>query len=400
MTLVNISIRTLAAVTATALAVTAAGCGGSDDAGDGGRSGPIVVAADLELSGADAAAGRAFKRALELRVDQLNGSGLTGGRTVRLAVKDNRSDPAESLRNIADFTGDRAVSAIIMGACGQCAVNAAKTLNEKGVPAISLAAAGAVASPVAERRFMFKVGPNANDNAAALTAELRRTPALRKLGLLYTGDGYGAEGVAALERELGKVGLTLAAKTEVKPTEDNLDDPVEQLVADAPDGILVWTGAEQAVRVSAAVAESDYRGRLFFDAAAAGDLFLGAGDGSTPEGTAMVFTQTMVIDDVIATTPAKAARKQWFRDYTARWGSYHGITSFAADALQLVTDAAVRADADPATPDRAAIRDQIEMSQMDGLSGPIRLTPDNHSGLMRQSLTMLVARGGRWRLAS
>ncbi len=94
------------------------------------------------------------------------------------------------------------------------------------------------------------------------------------------------------------------------------------------------------------MADAEYRGRLFFDATAAGDLFLGSGDGSTPDGSTMVFTQTMVIDDVIATTPAKAARKQWFRDYTARWGSYYGIASFAADALQLVTDAAVRADAD------------------------------------------------------
>ena len=30
----------------------------------------------------------------------------------------------------------------------------------------------------------------------------------------------------------------------------------------------------------------------------------------------------------------------------------------------------------------------------------IRITPDNHSGLMPQALTMLVARSGRWRLAS
>ncbi|SNT01035.1 branched-chain amino acid transport system substrate-binding protein [Asanoa hainanensis] len=399
MTSVNSLTRSLAVITATALAVTVAGCGGDDDAGAVASGGPIVVAADLELSGADAAAGQAFQRALELRVDQLNGSGLAGGRTIKLVVKDNRSDPGESLRNIQDFSADRAVSAIIMGACAPCAVNAARTLNDKAIPAISLAAAGAVASPVAERRFMFKLGPNANDNAAALAAELSRTPALRKVGLLYTADGYGAEGATALDRELGKVGLKLAAKTEVKPTEDNLDDPIEQLVADAPDGILVWTGAEQAVKAASAAAEAEYQGRLFLDAAAAGDLFLGGRDGSTPDGTTMVFTQTMVIDDVIATTPAKAARKQWFRDYTARWGSYYGIASFAADALQLVTDATLRADADPATPDRSAIRDQIEMSQMDGLSGPIRLTPDNHSGLMRQSLTMLVARGGRWRLA-
>jgi branched-chain amino acid transport system substrate-binding protein len=36
--------------------------------------------------------------------------------------------------------------------------------------------------------------------------------------------------------------------------------------------------------------------------------------------------------------------------------------------------------------------------ETDGLSGPIRLTPANHSGLMPQALTVLVARGGRWRL--
>ncbi|GIF70789.1 ABC transporter substrate-binding protein [Asanoa siamensis] len=391
--------RAVAAVAATALAVTLAGCGDGDDAAAAAPTGPIVVAADLELSGSGANTGQAFRRALELRVDQLNGSGLTGGRPIELRIKDNRSDAAESLRNVQEFAAERAVSAIIMGACDQCALNAAKTLDERAIPAISLAAAGAVASPVAERRFLFKVGPNANDNAAALAAELRRTPGLRKLGLLHTSDGYGAEGAAALDRELGKVGLRLAAKATVKPTADDLDGAVERLASAAPDGLLVWTGAEQAALVASALAEEDYRGRLFFDAAAAGDLFLGGGVGRTPDGSTMVFTQTMVIDDVIATTPAKAARKQWFSDYTARWGSYHGIASFAADALQLVTDAAVRAGADPAKPDRSAIRDQLEMAQMDGLSGAIRLTPDNHSGLMRQSLTMLVARGGRWRLA-
>jgi branched-chain amino acid transport system substrate-binding protein len=109
----------------------------------------------------------------------------------------------------------------------------------------------------------------------------------------------------------------------------------------------------------------------------------------------MVFTQTLAIDDVIATTPAKAARKQWFRDYTSRYGSYSGVAAFAADAVDLVAAAVARVGGD-----RDRIRDILETSQIDGLSGPIRFTPDSHSGLMPQALTMLVARSGRWRLAS
>ena len=109
----------------------------------------------------------------------------------------------------------------------------------------------------------------------------------------------------------------------------------------------------------------------------------------------MVFTQTLAIDDVIATTPAKATRKQWFRDYTSRYGTYSGVASLAADAVDLIADAVARVGTD-----QNALRDQIETAQRDGLSGAIRITPDNHSGLMPQALTLLVARSGRWRLAS
>ena len=108
----------------------------------------------------------------------------------------------------------------------------------------------------------------------------------------------------------------------------------------------------------------------------------------------LVFTPSFVIDDVIATTPAKAAQKQWFRDYTTRYGTYAGPASFAADAVQLVATAAVRAG-----DDRDRLRAVMETTQLDGLSGPIRMTPDNHSGLMPQALTILVARDNRWRLA-
>ena len=44
------------------------------------------------------------------------------------------------------------------------------------------------------------------------------------------------------------------------------------------------------------------------------------------------------------------------------------------------------------------MRDAMEQSVFDGLSGQIRFTPGNHSGLTAQSLTTVVARSGRWRL--
>ncbi|MER7331290.1 MULTISPECIES: ABC transporter substrate-binding protein [unclassified Micromonospora] len=385
---------TAAALASAVLATTLTGCQFGADEQD---TSPIVIAADLELSGAAAAVGKAYQRALELKIEQLNSSGALNGRRIELKVKDNRSDPAESLRNIGDFSADSQVSAIIMGGCNECAVGAVRTINEKRIPTIALASSGAVSAPVADRRYVFKLAPNAADSAAALAVEMRRKN-VKTAGVLYSDDDYGREGLAALRSEFAKRGIKPPRGESVKTTDTEVGEQVKALTEDEPDALVVWTSPEQAALAATAAQQAKFKGSLFFDAAAAGDLFLGAAARATERAT-MVFTQTMVIDDVIATTPAKAARRQWFQDYTARFGGYNGSSSFAADAVQLIADAELRAGGEPGQVDRDGIRNVLETSQMDGLSGPIRMTPDNHSGLMPQALTTLVARNGRWRLA-
>ncbi|GAB3798449.1 hypothetical protein GCM10027605_10070 [Micromonospora zhanjiangensis] len=194
-----------------ASAVLATSLTGCDLGSATSEAGEIVVGADLELSGAGAVAGKAYQRALELRSEEINKSGQLGGRKIRLVVKDNRSDPTESLRNIGEFTGDNSVNAIVMGGCGDCAIGAAKTINDKRVPTIALASASAVASPTADRRYLFKLAPNATDSAAALTTELRRKD-IKKVGLLVTDDSYGRDGLTAMTSELAKANIKLPGR--------------------------------------------------------------------------------------------------------------------------------------------------------------------------------------------
>ncbi|WP_089155227.1 ABC transporter substrate-binding protein [Micromonospora sp. NBS 11-29] len=384
----------IAVLASAVLATTLTGCGIGGEPQD---TSPIVIAADLELSGAGAPTGEVYQRALKLKVEQLNSSGALGGRKVKLRVEDNRSDAAESLRNINDFANDPQVTAVLIGGCNECAVGAARTIGEKKIPTIALASAGAVTEPVDQRRYVFKLAPNAADSAAALTTELTRRQ-IRKVAVLHSGDGYGQEGLTALRREFGKTSVKLVAAESVRTTDTEVSNQINDLVDKKPQALILWTPPEQATLAATTARQRNFRGSLFFDASAAGELFLGPSARSTELAT-LVFTQTMAIDDVIATTPAKAARRQWFQDYTARFGGYNGFSSFAADAVQLIVDAELRAGGEPGKVNRDGLRDVLETSQLDGLSGPIRMTPDNHSGLMPQALTTLVARGGRWRIA-
>jgi len=383
-------LATASVVASTLLLAGLTGCT-SDDGGSGGGSDTIVIGADLDNS---STVDIAYGRALRLRIEQENASGRLGNKKLVLRAQDNRADPAASLRNLNAFAGDPAVAAVVMGSCDNCVVEAARTIGTKKIPTVALAAADEVAQPIADRQYVFKIGPNSADSAATMVAELRRAK-VPNAAILYSDDLYGHGGEKALTAELAKANIPLTLSRSVKPTATDVSQAVGTLVEAKPAALLVLTGPDQAALAATSAKAAAFDGRLYFDAAAASDLFIPKAAAAATTSATMVFTQILAIDDVIATTPAKASRKQWFRDYISRYGSYSGVASFAADAVDLIAAAVARAGNN-----HDQIRTILETSQIDGISGPIRLTPANHSGLMPQALTLLVARAGRWRLAS
>ena len=382
-------LATASAVASMLIIAGSAGC--TSDHEESGGAGTIVIGADLDSS---STVDKAYARALQLRIEQINASGQLGDRKLLLRSQDNKADPTTSLRNISAFADDPSVGAVVTGSCDECVVSAAKTINDKRIPTIALAASDDVSTPVSDRRYVFKLGPNSSDSAAALVAELVRLRTTN-VGILYSDDLSGRGSRDAVRSALEKANVQIRTTRAVKPSADDISETVSAVSAVKPAALLVLTAPEQATLAATGAKNAGYTGRVYFDASAASDLFIPPAAAVATNNATMVFTQILAIDDVIATTPAKSSRKQWFRAYTSRYGSYSGVAAFGGDATDLIADAVARVGGD-----RDRIRDILETSQTDGLAGPIRLTPDNHSGLMPQALTLLVARAGRWRLAS
>jgi branched-chain amino acid transport system substrate-binding protein len=375
-------------VASTVLLMLTAACTKGADAAD---TSPIVIAASLERSGSGATVGQAYERAMKLEASRLNAGDTLGGRKVRVDVKDNRTESSTALSQVTEFTGDPEVTAIVMGVCGECAVAAAKVVEDRGVPTITLAPASQMLSPLDQHKNLFKLAPNPVDNATSLVAELIRN-GVSSIGLMSPDDTYGKEAAEALETVLRKTGISIVPG-KFRPGDGDLTTTARTVANAHPAAVVVLAFPAQAAIAAKNLRDVGYQGKLFFDGSAAGDLFL-SGAAASAEGGTMIFLPTLAIDDVIATTPAKAARKQWFEDYTSRYGVYQGQSSFAADAVRLIADAVVKAG----STERSVVRTRLESTRVDGISGPIRITPNNHSGLMPQALTVLVARNGRWRL--
>ncbi len=354
---------------------------------------PIVIGADLELSGVDAAVGSTYARALQLRVDQLNAQGGVDGRQITLEQKDNRSDPSVSVANVNAFGAEPGIAGVIIGACAQCATAVSKAVDDRQLPTVTLAPASGVVRPVADHRYVFKLGPDAEDSASVLVGILH-DQSIRTAALLSTDDIDGSDALAAVSAQASRANVNLVSRQIFKATDTDLNQPVHAALNKNPAALVVAAFPAQAMLVAKTARDAGYTGRLFFDATAAGDLFLDGSAATATEGATMVAPQTLVIDDVVATTPAKTARKRWFDDYTSKFGGFSGYSTYAADAVDLLAGAVRTAGG----PQHRKMRDIMEDSAFDGLSGQVRFTPDNHSGMMSQGLTSVVARSGRWRL--
>ena len=373
----------------------------------------VLIGVDLELTGGGEALGAVYRQALELRVEQVNQQELLGNRRLEVEIRDNRSDPATSAQNIVDFADEVDVDVIITGGCGPCVAASAPEAEQRGVPLVSLAAVDP-ATPAEERRFLFKVGPNAEDNAAALVAELTRSGDVSTVGLVATDDEYGEAGVDAFADAADRAGLDLVVTPRVDPAagEEALAGPAGEVAnwtppdqfippgqapeEAGPDATVLWLAAPLAERFAVALRDAGYDEPLFLDPLAADQLFLSGSAGDALAGATLIFTETLVMDTVLATSPAKAERKAWFNTYSARYGTYHAQSSFAADAVQLILEVVDQLE----EVEREAIRDAMERTQLDGISGPLRITPDNHSALTSVALVPLVASDDRWQAAS
>jgi branched-chain amino acid transport system substrate-binding protein len=379
-------------LTAAILATVAGGCA-ADEERAGSGTGEIVVGASLELSGPTASIGTAYQKALELKAAQINASGSLGGLKLKVVVRDNRTDNNTSVTNVNALIKNEQAHALILGGCSACGLAALPTITENKVPAIALASASALTIPVAERAYLFKISPNPAQDATVIVDELKRKQ-LGRIGLISVNNVYGQDGQKSVTEAAGQAGISIVAAEQFGQADTSVTVQVSKVVAAKPQAVVVWAVSPAAGTVVKALRDARYTGQIYLDAGAGAELFI-KGAGAAAEGTNMVFPTVLATGDIDTATPAGKDRKAWVDAYQKVHGEYSGFASFAADALQSIVDAVGRAKS--IVPQK--IRDGLENQQMDGISGPVKFSAQEHSGLLPAALGILTVRDNRWVLA-
>jgi len=380
--------RAAAAAFAAALMTTACAAEETQSASD-----EIPIGVSIELSGPAQVQGEAYQKALQLEVDRINAEGVkVGDRTyrIKLVVRDNKSDPTEALQVVKSMIDNDKVVAIVGGGSSPTTMSTVDAVESRGVPTVSMGSSGAIVSPPDKRRFVFKTPANTDLIVETMIEEFQRQ-GITKIALLSVDNAYGQAGLGAIEAaaKAGKVQLVASEKFTDKDKDFTVQ--VTKLVAAQPEAIVVWAIPPGSTIAAKNIKASGFTGKVFFDAGAGAELFI-KGAGAESEGMYMVHPAVLAGSKITGDSPAATVQREFFQQYTAKYGNFSGFAPYAADALRLIVAAIEKAG----SLDRKAIRDAMEQLTYDGVTGRYEFSPENHGGVTKDSLVLLTVRDGTW----
>ncbi|MEU5786471.1 ABC transporter substrate-binding protein [Micromonospora purpureochromogenes] len=388
-------------LTATASSLVLSACGQAqpqDEAEPDGSASPggpeLLIGVSLELTGRGVALGVLQERALRITLEDLNVDRVQVGnqrRSVRVLVRDNRSDPRLAAQQATDLIRKDRVHALLGTTLTETAMAVVGVAQRLQTPFVSLAPGDGIVLPLAQRTYIYKLTPDAVDVARRL-ARLISSRGLERVALLAADGLHGDSGIRAVAAALRAVGVELDRTVRLPRTGADVARAAREAVAGDPDGVVVWAAAPDSGSAARALRRARWRGPLFFDAAAVAEETVEGSNAAAMEGAYVVHPTCLTDSTLMGTTTAALARRELVFRYIHEYGGFSGFAPYASDALQLIANAARLAS----SVDRGRLRAYLQTQVTEGMAGWYAFAPIRHGGMERDSLGVYQLSQGSW----
>ena len=357
-------------------------------------SGEIVVGANLELTGVGSTLGKLQEQALQVGAQILNATGIPfGGRRlrVRLEIADNGGNPESAGLLSQELIDQAKVSAIIGGTTVETAMAMVTVSEQRKVPLLCLNSGDEMTIPLPQRKFIYKLGPNATDVASVLSRELVRRN-LSTAVLLAGPDGHGEAGVRAMPRALDSAGGQISHTLRLPAGGRAYTDAAKQVANLKPKAVVIWSLAPGSAAAVGALRNAGYTGPVFLDSGAGADETLRGPNGKAVDGAIIAHSMVLGGAPLMATTTSGLAARDFIYRYIQQYGIFGGFAPYSADALNLIAVAVRRAN----SLDPRRLRGRLEGGAVEGITGAYAFQPISHGGLEPDALVLFTAHQGAW----
>lgn len=361
---------------------------------------PIKIAGIFALTGRAAHIGTAQRDAVLLAIDEVNAQGGINGSKLEMVMGDTESNPTKAVMALKKVLESEDVVAIIGPTTTGTAMAMRGFIEKEQIPTfmhsggdVILKAPLKKGDPSSMPKWTFKSPYKAAD-AMGKICEYMSKNGIKKIGFLYSNEGFGKDGLRNVKVQAPKYGVAIGATEAFQPKDVDMTAQLTRINAQGVDGIIAWTVGPAMGIVAKNIKQLGIKAPLF-ECHGAGDPIFWKVAGEAGEGVMMPSTKIVVGDQLPDNDIQKKKTLDYVKAYKAKFKREPGtMVAYGADAAFIVVDAIKKVG-----PDRAKIREAIENTKgYVGLSGIYNISPADHNGLSMQDIVMIKATKGGWKL--
>lgn len=360
------------------------GCGGS---GGSGGNGPIRIGQIASLTGNYAPLGTNSRLGAAQAAKEINDAGgLLGGRKVEIVVKDDHTQPDQSVVAFNDLAG-QSVAAVIGSPFSNSALATIPLVERRKIPYLSTSATDQQIDPV--RPYVFMAPATAKAVAQRLLQYFQAT-GLTRVAVAYDAkSAYAVTGWTHMKDMAGQYGLDVVASERFETTTTNFDPVFTHLRDSGAQALMVWATGTPAVLFTKQFASSGLSMKLVFGHGEASPLYTRPA-GAAAEGVIVASSLGVIAPD-LPNSEVKDAALRMARPFEQANGMYPPQFAFDGYAAVKLLAAAITTahSADPAKIQRA-----LQHVTLLTPSGEYHYTPTDHSGLTAADLSVNEVRSG------
>jgi branched-chain amino acid transport system substrate-binding protein len=227
------------------IVLVATACGSAKP--ESGAGGPIKVGQIVSLTGNYSPLGSENKKSVELAIEKINSGGGLLGRKVEVIVKDDKSQPDQSVLAFNELKS-AGVAAVIGSPFSNSALATVPQVDREKIPYLSLTPADEQVTPI--HPYVFVV-PATSATYAERILQYLKASNLTKVAVAYdTKSSYAVAGFKGTQAKAAQYGITLTATEEFQTSTTEFSGVLTHVRSSGAQALAVWATGAPASRSS------------------------------------------------------------------------------------------------------------------------------------------------------
>jgi branched-chain amino acid transport system substrate-binding protein len=317
---------------------------------------------------------------------------------VQIVIQDTEGNSDNAITLAKKLINDDKVVALIGPTTSPEAMALIPVVQEAGLTLLSMASSSAIVTPVAERKWIFKVAQS-NEHTAPWQARYAKSVGATKVANLYVNNAYGEDGAEAIRATAAELGLEIVLEETFDAADTDMTAQISKIKASGAEAVLVT-----AIPPAAAIFTKQYRELgltlpLIHNSGVAMKSFIDLAGADNAEGVVFPMGKLVATNDLPDSDPQKAELMAFETAYTAATGKPPStFGAHAWDCIKLSLKALVELpDGLALEAQRAQFRDNIENTKgFVGVDGIFNFSPTDHVGLSTDDVVLAHITKGDW----